>query len=988
MRIALYGDVNLNLIDGSAIWLVALAETLALDPRCHVTVVLKSPIDRDLVVAPLLGRDNVELVTHRDAPKRLTPAQALDTIEEHDQRQRFDVVLLRGFELCKQAAARPTLAGRLWVYLTDIPQQPHLATDEDKAALGRIALASQRVLCQTDELRAYLEGLVPETAWRTSLLTPMVPESFLRPARELSATPKLFYAGKFAPAWGFLETVEAFTQLRKAHPDLELHVAGDKIHDPPDDPSYKPAVQAALEGTEGLVWHGAVSRERVAELLVACDVALSARHASMDASLELSTKVLEYGAANVPAVINRNPLHERLFGGDYPLFIDHLDDLAAVLDRTLSDADAWRAPEDTAHEVAQASPSPGCASGSRRRWPPPGRRASARWRAGCVVTGHDLKFTGPLVEMLRRAGAEVREDRWHGHTGHDAKASEEALAWADAIWAEWCLGNAVWYADRRRPDQRMVVRLHRQELETDFPLQVDHDAVDRLVCVAPFVAEAAKERFGWRGRPGRGAAQHLRHDPVRPAEAARCRAHARDGRVPAVAQAAGPGARPARAAARRRPAVAAAGRRGAAVGVGVGVGPADRTRALPRPVRPDPAVQAAVAGGAVRGPGREHPRLVRRGRQRPVGLRPRVVPPRAGRGHGVACGPRHRRPRGRPRAVPRHRGPPDIETAAAWLSGLSRGARRDRRGLPRARPAAVRPDHRRRPLGRPAARLTGGGASPGSRTAVRDLPVTHRRGPRSLADGDRDGCGATRDGVVARSWPSLGRPARDGRRTPGRSAAPRPEIPREVDAACGRAPQHASATSTGPRPPAGIDCIAWWDVAGGFPDGTYRGARRSPAARWRPSCRRRCSGAGSAAPAPGVPSRTRGHPPARHRAAGRRRHRRRRSTTAPFRPGSSGDARADGDLPRRAPPHVLGEELPDEGVTFPDVEGTTHELAIRRIASAGITRRPSGNYRPDDPVTRGQLGSFVARLLDRAGRGRGSRPWPRPPRSTLRRAGG
>jgi glycosyltransferase involved in cell wall biosynthesis len=499
MRIALYGDVNLNLIDGSAIWLVALAETLALDPRCHVTVVLKSPIDRDLVVAPLLGRDNVELVTHPDAPKRLTPAQALDVIEQRDGEGRFDVVLLRGFELCKQAADREGLAGRLWVYLTDIPQQPHLATDEDKAALGRIALASQRVLCQTDELRAYLEGLVPETAWRTSLLTPMVPESFLRPARELSPTPKLFYAGKFAPAWGFLETVEAFTQLRTAHPDLELHVAGDKVHDPPDDPSYKPAVQAALEGTEGLVWHGAVSRERVAELLVACDVALSARHASMDASLELSTKVLEYGAANVPAVINRNPLHERLFGGDYPLFVDHLDDLAAVLDRTLGDLDAWRTARDTAHRVALGFTFPRV----RERLAPPlaaarpqGERTLTRRRV--VVAGHDLKFTGPLVTMLRRAGAEVREDRWTGHTGHDQRTSEELLGWADAIWAEWCLGNAVWYADRKRPDQRMVARLHRQELETDFPQLTDHDAVDRLVCVAPFVAEAAKQRFGWR----------------------------------------------------------------------------------------------------------------------------------------------------------------------------------------------------------------------------------------------------------------------------------------------------------------------------------------------------------------------------------------------------------------------------------------------------------------------------------------------------------
>jgi glycosyltransferase involved in cell wall biosynthesis len=499
MRIALYGDVNLNLIDGSAIWLAALAETLALDPRCRVTVVLKSPIERDLVVAPLLARENVELVTHPQAPRRLTPAQALDTIEQRDADERFDVVLLRGFELCKQAAARASLAGRLWVYLTDIPQQPHLASDDDRAQLGRIAIASQRVLCQTDELRAYLEGLVPDTAWRTTLLTPMVPEAFLRPAAELSERPKLFYAGKFAPAWGFLETVAAFERLRKDHPELELHVAGDKVHNPPDDPSFKPAVEAALEGTEGLVWHGAVSRERVAELLGACDIALSARHASMDASLELSTKVLEYGAANVPAVINRNPLHERLFGADYPLFIDHLDDLAPVLDRTLSDVDAWRAARDTARRVAEGFTFPRV---RERLAPaltaarPQGERTLARRRV--LITGHDLKFTGPLAEMLRRAGAEVRHDLWSGHTGHDRATSDESLAWADAIWAEWCLGNAVWYADRRRPDQRMVVRLHRQELTTDFPGLVDHDAVDRLVCVAPFVAEAAKERFGWR----------------------------------------------------------------------------------------------------------------------------------------------------------------------------------------------------------------------------------------------------------------------------------------------------------------------------------------------------------------------------------------------------------------------------------------------------------------------------------------------------------
>ncbi|MFP4150332.1 MAG: glycosyltransferase family 4 protein, partial [Nitriliruptoraceae bacterium] len=353
MRIAVYGDVNLNLIDGSAIWLAALAEVLALDAATEVTVVLKAPITRELVVAPLLERDNVTLVADPAGRARLSPTQALDALEALDATARFDVVLLRGFALCQEAARRPALAGRLWTYLTDIPQQAHLADEATRAALGRIATASQRVLCQTDELRGLLEGLVPEAAWRTALLPPMVPEGFVREPAPLRAPPKLFYAGKFAPMWGFLETVAAFQALRSTHPDLELHVAGDKVHDPPDDPAFAPAVRAALTDTPGLVWHGAVTREEVARLLGTCDVALSARHPDMDASLELSTKVLEYGAAGVPVVLNRNPLHERLLGPDYPLFIEHLDDLEAVLGRVLGDPAGWVAAQRTVHELAQ-----------------------------------------------------------------------------------------------------------------------------------------------------------------------------------------------------------------------------------------------------------------------------------------------------------------------------------------------------------------------------------------------------------------------------------------------------------------------------------------------------------------------------------------------------------------------------------------------------------------------------------------------------------
>ena len=59
-----------------------------------------------------------------------------------------------------------------------------------------------------------------------------------------------------------------------------------------------------------------------------CDIGLSWRHPDLDASLELSTKVLEFGQLGLPVILNRTPMHEALLGADYPLFAASLDDVA------------------------------------------------------------------------------------------------------------------------------------------------------------------------------------------------------------------------------------------------------------------------------------------------------------------------------------------------------------------------------------------------------------------------------------------------------------------------------------------------------------------------------------------------------------------------------------------------------------------------------------------------------------------------------------
>ena len=69
-RALVYGDIDLNLIDGSAIWLQSVTQALAA-AGCEVTLVLKAPVRTSRLIAPLLaepGRDRPQAV--RGAPAR------------------------------------------------------------------------------------------------------------------------------------------------------------------------------------------------------------------------------------------------------------------------------------------------------------------------------------------------------------------------------------------------------------------------------------------------------------------------------------------------------------------------------------------------------------------------------------------------------------------------------------------------------------------------------------------------------------------------------------------------------------------------------------------------------------------------------------------------------------------------------------------------------------------------------------------------------
>ncbi|WP_243713441.1 glycosyltransferase family 1 protein [Actinomadura sp. 6K520] len=512
------------MIDGSAIWAQGMVQALS-RAGCEVTLVLKAPIRTGRLVDPLRALPGVTVRSpHAEglwdgAMVARHAATILARIDAEEQRSPrgddpprppghgFDLVVVRGRRIAGKLAMGP-LAGRLWTYLTDVPQSAAEFSASAKGELRRIADASRVLLCQTEELRGFLEAAVPATAGKSVLFPPVVvlPDG-LEP--RTAGTPdgralRLVYTGKFAPRWNTYEMTSLPRLLAMRGVDAELHMVGDKIHDDPADPGFASRMRTALETGEGVIWHGGHPRAEAMRLTAASDVGLSWRDPELDASLELSTKVLECGTLGVPVVLNRTPMHERLLGADYPLFAATEDDVLDALTLIGKNPDVFTLAADRCRTAA-AGYTLDAAAGRLRTYlsqtfPEPSEAVlSVRSRPLRVgVAGHDLKFFTRLLDYLRsRPDMEVRVDHWAALKAHDEERSQDLVDWADVVICEWCGPNALWYAKRKRPDQRLLVRLHRFELYAAWPRQLKIDAVDQVICVSPHYTSLTREMTGW-----------------------------------------------------------------------------------------------------------------------------------------------------------------------------------------------------------------------------------------------------------------------------------------------------------------------------------------------------------------------------------------------------------------------------------------------------------------------------------------------------------
>lgn len=512
-RVILYGDVSPNIIDGSSIWLVSMAETLSsIFDEVHVQ--LKDAVRDRRLYDRLAGLAGVVTLDHASNPvdPALTPQAAAETIAARVHEIDPAAVVIRGSAVCAAAVVYPEVSKRLWSYVTDLPFPPSSATEAKLTDLSQIAAQSHRVFAQTESARSYFEGFVPEASGKCILLNPMVPDEFFADSADRGSSAdspvELVYSGKFASAWMTLEMIDLPAQLRHEGIEAHLTVIGDKFQKDRTDATWHQRMRSALEAAHadpesGVRWLGGKSRSEALEYVSRADFGLGWRTEELNSSLELSTKMLEYCASGTPPIINRNDIHLDVLGESYPLMLHESsarniaevlksqqtsdpEELSVAVRNLVRDYSVSR----SAARLRRAFERGGALSTDSADPEPRDSRspAGARGRPHRVlVASHDFKFMGEILGQLRiDPDVEVRIDRWDTLHTHDEADSRELLAWADTILCEWCGPNAVWYSQNKADHQRLVVRLHRFEMNGKWMSSLETDRVDQMIYVSEF----------------------------------------------------------------------------------------------------------------------------------------------------------------------------------------------------------------------------------------------------------------------------------------------------------------------------------------------------------------------------------------------------------------------------------------------------------------------------------------------------------------------
>ncbi|GGY76322.1 hypothetical protein [Marinobacter zhanjiangensis] len=504
-RAIIYGDVSPNVLDGSSIWLTSIANIVSSDRP--TILLLKDNIANQKVVLNLVKSDNLIVVEPKeigfDAP--LTPeqaAQALSVMYSHCPR--ITAVITRGVDIGYEVQKRKEFSGVLYPYLTDfyeVTEDGLSLVDSKVRKLKEVALNAKAILFQTDEIHRKIEETVGYKVDGCKL-PPTIPDDIGQ--YSLTSTDDntihIGYAGKIQPNWGVEELIEEVRKLVLQGYEIKLHIATGKIHESKNGSSGFIERVKELLGQEFVRLYEDLPRNEALALVSKMDLVWCYRDPNLeDSTLELSTKLVETAALGKPCVAYASKINKGFLGSDYPFLIESLGEVSGIIAsfRQLKKA-VKKELEVLSNYVIENYSFSGLRSTVVEKLDED--NGEVFFGKKIVICGHDLKFIYPYITHLRRQGADVGIDPWEWGSTMSPSVSQYYASWADYIFCEWGLANAVWHSEHKKDGKKLFVRVHAQEVRKKaekFGHQITSSNVDKFIFVSSFISEQAIDLFGW-----------------------------------------------------------------------------------------------------------------------------------------------------------------------------------------------------------------------------------------------------------------------------------------------------------------------------------------------------------------------------------------------------------------------------------------------------------------------------------------------------------
>lgn len=117
LKILVYGDMDLNIMDGSAVWLTSMASMLAINNNVKTDVLLKAKEQNTLLTGGISNFSNVQLLDPFETfqgmsytnGNRINVAEALERMEVLNKKNDYHLIIIRGFALVKEMMKHPDL---------------------------------------------------------------------------------------------------------------------------------------------------------------------------------------------------------------------------------------------------------------------------------------------------------------------------------------------------------------------------------------------------------------------------------------------------------------------------------------------------------------------------------------------------------------------------------------------------------------------------------------------------------------------------------------------------------------------------------------------------------------------------------------------------------------------------------------------------------------------------------------------------------------